>query len=57
MKNTKYGFYIFHVNTDMISLANISNKRLKHIHTKAAVKQKKLTIYAATILRLSSTQQ
>ena len=57
MKNTKYGFYIFHVNTDMISLASISSKRLKHIHTKAAVKQKKLTIYAATILRLSSTQQ
>ena len=50
-------FYIFHVNTDMISLTSISNKYLKHIHIKAAVKQKKLTIYAATILQLSSTQQ
>ena len=38
MKNTKYGFHIFDVNTDMISLTSISNKRLKHIHTKPAVK-------------------
>ena len=52
----KYKFYIFHVNAD-IPLTSISNKRLKHIHTKAAVKQKKLTIYAATIIQLSSTQQ
>ena len=43
--------------TNTISLTSISNKRLKLINTKAAVKQKQLTIYAATILRLSSTQQ
>ena len=47
----------FHVNTGTISLTSISDKRLKHIHTKAAVKQKKLTINAATVLRLNSTQQ
>ena len=50
MKNMKYGFYIFHVNAGAMSLTSISNKGLKHIHTKASVKQKKLTIYFATIL-------
>ena len=38
----KYGFYIFHVNTNAISPARISNKRLKLINAKAAVKQKNL---------------
>ena len=42
MKNMKYGFYIFHVNTNTISLTSTSNKRLKLINTKAAVKQKDL---------------
>ena len=51
----KYGFYIFRVNTNTISLISISNKFLKLINTKAAVK-KKLTIYAAIILRLNGPQ-
>ena len=59
MKNRKYKFDILHVNTDMISLTSITYKRLKNIYTETAVKQtkKKRAIYAATILRLSSTQQ
>ena len=42
MKNMKYGIYIFHVNTNTISLTSISNKLLKLVNTKAAVKQKNL---------------
>ena len=38
----KYGFYIFHINTNTISLTSISNKRLRSVSTKT-VKQKKLT--------------
>ena len=41
MKNMKYKFYIFHVNTNTISLTSTSNKRLKLINAKA-VKQKNL---------------
>lgn len=44
MKNMKYGFYFFHVNANPISPARISNKRLKLINAKAAVKQKNLLI-------------
>ena len=38
----KNGFYTFHVNTNAISPAKISNKRLKLINAKAAVNQKNL---------------
>ena len=58
----KYGFYISHVNTNTIFLTSISNKKdLKQAPQtdkhKGSSQTKKLTIYAATILRLSSTQQ
>ena len=56
MQIMKYRFLFFHVNTNTISLTSISNKRLKLVNAKA-VKQKKLTTNAATVLGLSSTQQ
>ena len=56
MKKMQCGFFFFHVNTNTISLTSISNRRLKLINTKAAVKQE-ITVCTAIMLRLNSTQQ
>ena len=39
MKYMKYRFYVFHVNTNIISLTSISNKCLKLINTKGVNKK------------------
>ena len=50
IKNLKYEFYIFHANANTISLTSISNRGLKMIYTKAAVKPKNLLFRALNLL-------
>ena len=55
MQIMKYGFLVFHVNTNRISFTSISKQASQTGEHKSS-KSKKLTIYASTVPRLSSTQ-
>ena len=52
MQIMKYGFLVFHVNTNRISFTSIS----KQASQTGEHKSSKSTIYASTVPRLSSTQ-